>query len=339
MHVRLFLCHSVEMLEASMSRIWLRRYKLVLSIAVLLLSVQLFLAYLLPILGTVGDIGDVSHSGSLYDHLLDERKKLRNKAVFNELFGGESPSIDDEDIINSNSILNFKDAVVLSKTSSSSSSTSTKDHSDGTIEGQKTSVGDASNRPHGNHASMHLNDLNFKPNCDIVAKEAISAINRAQTKQCKEIIANISCAIQNQQFYPDELPNECPHEPYQAYRSLGCFKDDKKFRTLSGYYINFKTTNAPKKCIQLCLQSGFVYAGVQYSYVSFTSICFVRLKWNFCIFCDRITANGTFSFLFCTARNVFAATPYPKKAQNYRIRSAITSALATRSRHVVATSQ
>lgn len=113
--------------------------------------------------------------------------------------------------------------------------------------------------------NLKLSNLKFKPVCDIVAKEAISAIYRAHTRYCKELIANTTCAIQSGTFYPVELPNYCPHEPYQPNRALGCFKDDKKFRTLSGYYINFKTANTPAKCIQLCLQSGFVYAGVQYS--------------------------------------------------------------------------
>lgn len=113
--------------------------------------------------------------------------------------------------------------------------------------------------------NLKLSNLKFKPVCDIVAKEAISAIYRAHTRYCKELIANTTCAIQSGTFYPAELPNYCPHEPYHANKALGCYKDDKKFRTLSGYYINFKATNTPAKCIQLCLQSGFVYAGVQYS--------------------------------------------------------------------------
>lgn len=82
---------------------------------------------------------------------------------------------------------------------------------------------------------------------------------------CKEIIINASCAIQSGTFYPKRLPNYCPNEPFSAYRSLGCHRDDKKFRTLCSYYINLKTTNTPEKCVDLCLQSGFVYAGVQYS--------------------------------------------------------------------------
>lgn len=246
----------------SMSRQWLRRYKLFFLIGLLLLCIQLLLAYLLPIFGTSGDIYDVS-SGSLYGNLLDERRARQNKAVFNELFAGERPSMDDEYISNSNSIYNnFKDPVVLSKTSSS-----TKDHSEGTNllnhkNGQQRNGGGG-----GGGADVHLqlDDLKFIPICDIVAKEAISAIYRARTQRCKETIANISCAIQMRQFYATHLPNHCPHDALIANRPLGCYQDDKKFRLLSGYYVNFKTNNTPAKCIQMCLQSGFVYAGVQYS--------------------------------------------------------------------------
>lgn len=48
-------------------------------------------------------------------------------------------------------------------------------------------------------------------------------------------------------------------------KSLGCFKDEKNLRRLNGYSVTLKTTNSPENCINLCLQSGFPYAGVQYS--------------------------------------------------------------------------
>lgn len=243
-----------------MSKIWLRRFKIIFSIALLLLSIQLFLGYSLFTLKTNDDIdGDGTHSSSLYGQLIEERISRQDKAIFSELFAG-SPSIDDEDFINSNSILNFKEAVVLTKNSASA-----KEHSDGIRKVHRTIVAESNNNIQSANIHLHSDELNIKTKCDIVSKEAISAILRATTNSCKELIANISCAIQNNEFYPIELPNQCPHEPYQAHRSLGCYKDDKKFRTLSGYYINFKTLNTPTKCIQLCLQSGFVYAGVQYS--------------------------------------------------------------------------
>lgn len=113
---------------------------------------------------------------------------------------------------------------------------------------------------------LRLDELTFRPSCTIDTKEAVSAIHRARTQQCKETIANITCAIQAGTFYPHELPNSCPAQATtHDGNSLGCFRDEKKMRILSGYYTNFKELNSPAKCMQRCLQSGFIYAGVQYS--------------------------------------------------------------------------
>lgn len=114
--------------------------------------------------------------------------------------------------------------------------------------------------------SNPLSELNFKPQCDISNdKEVLSAVQRAKTQKCKKHIIDVACQIKSNTFYPEHLPNTCPSGNYIANRSLGCFKDDKKHRLLPGFYSNFKETNSPKKCIQLCLQSGYLYAGVQYS--------------------------------------------------------------------------
>lgn len=107
-------------------------------------------------------------------------------------------------------------------------------------------------------------ELSIYPGCDIHTKEAVSAIHRATTQTCKQTIANITCAIQAATFYPARLPNSCPNENFISNRALGCFRDQKKPRLLPGYFTNFKQLNTPGKCIQLCLQSGFLYAGVQF---------------------------------------------------------------------------
>lgn len=107
--------------------------------------------------------------------------------------------------------------------------------------------------------------LGFTTACDIQSKDAISALQRAKTKDCRQHIAQIACAIQAGEFYASHLPSHCPHGNYSANTKLGCYRDEKEFRLLSGYFINFKSTNTPDKCVQLCLQSGFPYAGVQYS--------------------------------------------------------------------------
>lgn len=261
------------MIESAASVQWLRRYRLFFFAGVLLLAIQLFLGYLLPIFGSTDDIYN-SNAASLYSNLIEVRDAYKNQAAFDQLFHDESLSFDDEDIVNGNPIANFKELTTgleLPKTVvGSSAKGGIKNHQiinnnpNDILLNAKDVLTNVANGISTN-TNLKLDNNKFKPACVIDAKEAISAIYRAQTRHCKELIANTTCAIQIGTFYPQALPNYCPHEPYTSNNPLGCFKDDKKFRTLSGYYINFKTTNTPTKCIQLCLQSGFVYAGVQYS--------------------------------------------------------------------------
>lgn len=274
---------NTAMIESTVSVHWLRRYRTFFVIGIVLLCIQLLLAYLLPIFSTSDDI---FNTNSLYSSLIDGRNARNNKAAFDQLFQEESLVFDDEDIsnANSNAIANFKEAatnMVMPKVLIAKDDTSNNQalsNSNAVIQPPIISIASAAaansnsnSNSNSNNVSpiiasnIKLDNLKFKPICDIVSKEAISAVHRAQTQSCKEIIVNTACAIQMGTFYPKQLLNSCPHQPYVANRPLGCYKDDKKFRTLSGYYINFKTTNTPKRCIQLCLQSGFVYAGVQYS--------------------------------------------------------------------------
>lgn len=104
----------------------------------------------------------------------------------------------------------------------------------------------------------------IQPSCEITSKEALSALQRAKTLQCKQQIANITCAIQNDSFYPKRLESLCPAYNYTSHKSLGCYKDNKDVRILSSYSVNLKHLNSPHKCIALCLQSGYPYAGTQY---------------------------------------------------------------------------
>ncbi|KAJ8965594.1 hypothetical protein NQ317_016296 [Molorchus minor] len=112
---------------------------------------------------------------------------------------------------------------------------------------------------------LKYDELEFTPLCSITTKEAVSAINRAKTQKCKQLISNITCLSYADKLYPIELRGSCPSEGYVMGKELGCFKDDKKYRLLSGYFGVNKNNNSPKYCIKLCLQSGFPYAGVQYS--------------------------------------------------------------------------
>lgn len=235
------------MTESVLAAQWLRRYRAYVLIALALLLLQLFFAYLLPNFATTDD---ALSSTNILPGQIDSHARLRQTG--NEILA------DDEDIIDSNSILSLKDSVISKQQQQTASA---KDQMDvGTNNAAATKQ--LTNQQ---QQTLQLDQLTFKPICEIVTKEAISAIHRAKTQFCKETIVNTTCAIEQNRFYASRLPNFCPSGGHVTNRALGCYKDEKKFRLLSGYYSNLKTQNTPERCIQLCLQSGFVYAGVQYS--------------------------------------------------------------------------
>lgn len=47
------------------------------------------------------------------------------------------------------------------------------------------------------------------------------------------------------------------------YSYIGCFRDSSKKRLLVNYYKKL-SNNSPSFCVDLCLQSGYLYAGVEY---------------------------------------------------------------------------
>lgn len=112
---------------------------------------------------------------------------------------------------------------------------------------------------------LRLEELDFKPPCDIKSREAISAIHRAKTQNCKQQIVNKTCLIQSGKFYADQLPNLCLRGDAKYGRYMGCYTDEKKMRLLSGFYGNYANTNSPTTCLDICVQAGFMYAGVQYA--------------------------------------------------------------------------
>lgn len=111
---------------------------------------------------------------------------------------------------------------------------------------------------------LRLEELDFKPTCDITNREAISAVHRAKTQICKQQIINKTCMIQNGYFYPSKLVNNCPNNDHHYGKYLGCYQDEKKLRLLSSFYGNYGNTNKPVVCLDICVQAGFPYAGVQY---------------------------------------------------------------------------
>ncbi|KTF98420.1 hypothetical protein cypCar_00015504 [Cyprinus carpio] len=50
----------------------------------------------------------------------------------------------------------------------------------------------------------------FVPKCEILGKDALSALNRAGSRQCRQEIANIVCKHQEGQLMPQSLPQFCP---------------------------------------------------------------------------------------------------------------------------------
>ncbi|XP_062552577.1 xylosyltransferase oxt [Armigeres subalbatus] len=208
---------------------WFRRYKVFFLIGLLIVGAQIFLAYkLLKI--------PVSGSGNTEER--DLSKRLYEKYV--KRVAGSNLSADDEDPGGNQVEQQQQPANPRGK--------------------EQREVRKEQGRTY-----LNVNELEFVPPCDIRSKETISAVHRAKSQACKKQILDIACEIQKGTFYPRKLPNYCPNGAFVPNRELGCFQDEKNFRLLSGYYTNFKTNNSPRQCIQLCLQSGFLYAGVQYS--------------------------------------------------------------------------
>ncbi|XP_054711088.1 xylosyltransferase oxt-like [Uloborus diversus] len=110
---------------------------------------------------------------------------------------------------------------------------------------------------------LNVDELDFHPWCNITTKEAVSAIHRATTQACKHEIANITCLMQQGMLYPKRLPRYCPLKGGVPYSHIGCFRDDAQNRLLPNLFRKI-THNSPVRCVDLCLQSGFQYAGVQY---------------------------------------------------------------------------
>lgn len=132
------------------------------------------------------------------------------------------------------------------------------------------------------------------PPCDINGRESISALHRAKTEICKQIIANISCLMKTNPPYPKRLSHQCSTNginiillivivifniiflttyflfhlslDIKSNKTLGCFRDGKEIKLLPGYKATLIHTNSQENCLDLCLQSGYVYAGVEYGY-------------------------------------------------------------------------
>uniref|UniRef100_U3FVN0 Xylosyltransferase 2 n=1 Tax=Callithrix jacchus TaxID=9483 RepID=U3FVN0_CALJA len=74
-------------------------------------------------------------------------------------------------------------------------------------------VGAAGFPPHGDTGSVEgapqPTDNGFTPKCEIVGKDALSALARASTKQCQQEIANVVCLHQAGSLMPKAVPRHC----------------------------------------------------------------------------------------------------------------------------------
>lgn len=240
---------------------WIRRYRKYLLCGSGIMCIQVILAYAFFSLdsdnvGTPSEPRDVSGRGRMNSEAFNEDP---NGAASSRRFRENYLALDDEDIpinalFNRHKVPPDKPSNLHVISSVTRSANSPNNNS------LRTGVSAV------NRTILRLEELDFTPSCEITNKEAVSAIHRAKTQLCKQEIANKTCLINDSNLYPVALQMSCPvREGMTAGKSLGCFKDEKNFRTLSGYSVTLKSTNSPEHCIHLCLQSGFPYAGVQYS--------------------------------------------------------------------------
>ncbi|KAF6203252.1 hypothetical protein GE061_003670 [Apolygus lucorum] len=225
----------------------MRRYRVFWAAGVVILSIQVFLAYIFLTIDTSRENPNqeyLSGRGRLNVEGLEEHG-LESPRRFREMFVGDDE--DDDSVGNSNAVYS-KVKVPPDKVPPKTE----KNPKTGKLgEGNKT-------------VALRVEELDFTPMCEIKIKEAISAIHRARTQNCKQQIANTSCLINAGELYPKELPHLCPAPGLVKGKSYGCYQDDKVSRILKEYFVNLKTTNSPVNCINVCLQSSFPYAGVQY---------------------------------------------------------------------------
>ncbi|KAL8569523.1 hypothetical protein ACOMHN_002070 [Nucella lapillus] len=103
----------------------------------------------------------------------------------------------------------------------------------------------------------------YQPRCDITGKEAVSAITRAKSVQCKQELADVTCQHNEKKLYPLHLPRFCPFKGQGRGEYLGCHKDKMNERDMDGGFMEMEE-NSPDRCINHCIRGGFNYAGVQY---------------------------------------------------------------------------
>lgn len=101
------------------------------------------------------------------------------------------------------------DGVVLHDPSSSRNFSGTRGGIDGVA---KLPVAAILGEPGSVDGAHQAPSSDFVPKCDIIGKDALSALHRAGSQQCRQEIANIVCQHQAGQLMPDVLPQYCPQQ-------------------------------------------------------------------------------------------------------------------------------
>eukprot|EP00058_Branchiostoma_floridae_P018096 XP_002603585.1 hypothetical protein BRAFLDRAFT_126911 [Branchiostoma floridae] len=59
-------------------------------------------------------------------------------------------------------------------------------------------------------SSNKSRDFSYVPKCEIKGKDAVSALSRAKTAQCKQQLADTACLMQEGKLFPEFIPRYCP---------------------------------------------------------------------------------------------------------------------------------
>ena len=88
-----------------------------------------------------------------------------------------------------------------------------------------------------NASQLSRDNLGVDIHCNVSGKEALSALQRAVTKQCKQEIVDLLCALQEGEVYPQSIHSTCPRQVDQNTQgeALGCFQDSFSQRLLQGH--------------------------------------------------------------------------------------------------------
>ena len=114
--------------------------------------------------------------------------------------------------------------------------------------------------------SLSKLDPSLKFPCNVTSKEAVSAITRASTRECRQELVDLVCKLEEGKVYPESLPRSCPTmvEESEQGEHLGCYQDSFSARLLQGHTLKLRETNSAEACLEVCTEYGFSLAGLQY---------------------------------------------------------------------------